>query len=178
MATNLQYIDQLKFNSSPTSNTLILDNIFTDQYDTYFVNINEVDGNLSGYYLWLRFLDSSGNAISDSEYIFCTYQMTSHQSFTEVDSNGTTLINYVGFSGSGGLDSDKYDNGTSMYIFNPADSNSYTRVHSQCSGYDSSGNLYSLKTIGIHKNAEAVRGIRIGGHSAFYGANITAYGVK
>ena len=29
MATNLQYIDQLKFNSSPTSNTLILDNIFT-----------------------------------------------------------------------------------------------------------------------------------------------------
>ena len=104
--------------------------------------------------------------------------MTSHQSFTEVDSNGTTLINYVGFSGSGGLDSDKYDNGTSMYIFNPADSNSYTRVHSQCSGYDSSGNLYSLKTIGIHKNAEAVRGIRIGGHSAFYGVNMTVYGVK
>ena len=178
MATNLEYIDQLKFNSSPSSNTLVLDNNFTDKYDTYFVNINEVDGNLSGYYLWLRFLDSSGNAISDSEYIFCTYQMTSHQSFTEVDSNGTTLINYVGFSGSGGLDSDKYDNGTSMYIFNPADSNSYTRVHSQCSGYDSSGNLYSLKTIGIHKNAEAVRGIRIGGHSAFYGVNMTVYGVK
>lgn len=178
MATNLEYIDQLKFNSSPSSNTLVLDNIFTDKYDTYFVNINEVDGNLSGYYLWLRFLDSSGNAISDSEYIFCTYQMTSHQSFTEVDSDGTTLINYVGFSGSGALDDDRYDNGTSMYIFNPADSNSYTRVHSQCSGFDSSGNLYSLKTIGIHKNAEAVRGIRIGGHSAFYGANITAYGVK
>ena len=178
MATNLEYIDQLKFNSSPSSNTLVLDNIFNDKYDTYFVNINQVDGNLSGYYLWMRFLDSSGNAISDSEYIFSTTQMTSHQSFTEVDSNGTTLINYVGFSGSGALDDDRYDNGTSMYIFNPADSNSYTRVHSQCSGFNSSSQLYSLKTIGVHKSAEAVRGIRIGGHSAFYGVNITVYGVK
>ena len=178
MATKLQYVDQLKFNSSPSSSQLVLDNIFTDQYDTYFVNINQIDGNLNGYYLWMRFIDSSGNQISDSEYIFCTYQMRSNDTFSEVDSNGTTLINYVGFSGSGGLDDDRYDGGTSMYIFNPADSNSYTRVHSQCSGFNSSSQIFSLKTIGIHKSAEAVRGIRIGGHSAFYGVNMTVYGVK
>ncbi len=178
MATNLQYIDQLKFNSSPSSSQLVLDNIFTDQYDTYFVNINQVDGNLSGYYLWLRFIDSSGNQISDSEYDFAGLQMTSNAAFSQVRSTNTTLINYVGFSGSGGLDVDQYDNGTSMYIYNPYDSSSYTFVQAQSGGVNSSNTLYGFKTIGVHKSAEAVRGIRIGGHSAFYGVNITVYGVK
>jgi len=178
MATNLQFIKQIDFNSSPTSSTLIVDECFNANYDTYFVNITKVDGNLSGYYLWLRFLDSSGTAITESEYAYAGIQMTSNASFSEVKSNGTTIINYVGFSGSGALDDDKYDNGTSMYIYNPYDSSSYTFVTSQSSGVNNSNILYGFKTIGVHKNTETVRGIQIGGHSAFYGVKISVYGVK
>tara|TARA_Y100000114_G_scaffold96388_1_gene89697 strand:+ start:741 stop:1277 length:537 start_codon:yes stop_codon:yes gene_type:complete len=178
MATNLQFIKQIDFNSSPTSSTLIVDECFNANYDNYFVNITKVDGNLAGYYLWLRFLDSSGTAITQSEYDFAGLQMTSNTTFSEVKSTNTTLINYVGFSGSGGLDDDKYDNGTSMYIYNPYDSSSYTFVTSQSSGVNSSATLYGFKTIGVHKNEETVRGIQIGGHSAFYGVKISVYGVK
>ena len=178
MATNLQFIKSLDFNSSPTSASLILDECFNENYDTYFVNITKVDGNLSGYYLWLRFLDSTGTAITGSEYDFAGLQMTSNASFAEVKSTNTTLINYIGFSGSGGLDVDQYDNGTSMYIYNPYDSSSYTFVQAQSSGVNSSNTLYGFKTIGVHKNAETVRGIQIGGHSAFYGVKISVYGVK
>lgn len=178
MATNLHFIKKLDFNSSPTSSTLIVDECFNDEYQNYFVNITKVDGNLSGYYLWLRFLDSSGSAITGSEYDFASLQMTSNASFAENRTATTTLINYVGFSGSGGLDDDRYDNGTSMYIFNPYSDSSFTYVTSQSSGENNSNVLYGLKTIGVHKNAERVRGIQIGGHSAFYGARISVYGIK
>ena len=178
MATNLQFIKRLNFNSSPTSSTLILDECFSSEYQNYFINITKVDGNLSGYYLWLRFLDSSGTAITGSEYGFASLQMLSNAGFSDNKNANTTLINYVGFSGSGGLDVDQYDNGTSLYVFNPFDSSSFTYVTSQSSGENSSSVLYGLKTIGVHKNQESVRGIQIGGHSAFYGVRISVYGIK
>ena len=178
MATNLQFIKSLDFNSSPTSASLILDECFNENYDTYFVNITKVDGNLAGYPLWLRFLDSTGTAITQSEYDYAGLQMTSNTAYSELKSANTTVINYVGFSGSGGLDVDQYDNGTSMYIYNPYDSSSYTFVQAEASGVNNSNILYGFKTIGVHKNAETVRGIQIGGHTAFYGIKISVYGVK
>ena len=37
--------------------------------------------------------------------------------------------------------------------------------------------LYGYKTVGVHKSAEAVRGIGFGGHSAYYHAQIKVFGV-
>jgi hypothetical protein len=178
MATNLQHIKTLDFNSSPTSASLIIDECFNENYDTYFVNITKVDGNLAGYYLGIRFLDSTGTEISANEYDFAGLQMTSNAVYAEVRTTNTTFINYIGFSGSGGLDVDQYDNGTSMYIYNPYDSSSYTFVQAQSSGVSNTPVLYGFKTIGVHKSAETIRGFRILGHSAFYGIKISVYGVK
>ena len=177
MATNLEFIKALDFNSSPTSATLVVDECFSSKYQNYYVNITKVDGNLSGYPLWLRFLDSSGSAINQSEYDFASIQMNDNSSPSDLKTANTTLINYVGFSGSGSLDDDTYDTGSSIYIYNPFDSTCFTYVTAQASGVNNSNGLKGFKTIGCHKVTESVRGFQIGGHSAFYGCNINVYGI-
>ena len=177
MATSLQHIKTLDFRNESGTTLVIIDECFNDNYDTYFVNITKVDGNLSGYQLYLRFIDSSGSSISASEYDFASMQMPSNTTMSELRTTNTTVINYLGLSGSGGLTADQYDNGTSMYIFNPYSSSSYTFLQAQASGTTSSPVMYGYKTIGVHKSLERVRGFGIGGHSAFYGMKISVYGV-
>ena len=175
---NLEHVKTLEFRDESGTAFVSIDECFNANYNTYFVNISKVDGNLSGYYLYLRFLDSSGSTISANEYDFSGLQMTSNAGYTELRTENTSLINYLGFSGSGSLTDDKYDNGTSMYIHNPYDSSSFTAVQSQSSGVNSTPILYGFKTVGIHKSAETIRGFGIGGHSAFYGMKIEVYGVR
>ena len=104
--------------------------------------------------------------------------MASDNTYAESKGANTTLINNIGYSGSGALDDDKFDGGTSMYIHNPASSSDFTFVHAQASGFNNSGVLYSFKTCGVLANTDAVRGFRLTGHSAFYGINASVYGVK
>ena len=178
MASNLEFVKNVNFNTSPSSSTLIIDEVFTDRYDSYFVNLTKIDGNLSGYYIALKFLDSSGSLITSSDYNWASQQMTSDNTYAESKGANTTLINNIGYSGSGGLDDDKFDGGTSMYIHNPASNSDFTFVHAQASGFNNSSVLYSFKTCGVLANTSAVRGFRLTGHSAFYGVNISVYGVK
>ena len=47
MASNLEFVKNVNFNTSPSSSTLVIDEVFTDRYDSYFVNLTKIDGNLS-----------------------------------------------------------------------------------------------------------------------------------
>ena len=178
MASNLEFVKNVNFNTSPSSSTLEIDEVFTDRYDSYFVNLTKIDGNLSGYYIAMKFLDSSGSLITSSDYNWASQQMASNNTYAQSKGANTTLINNIGYSGSGGLDDDKFDGCSSIYIHKPASSSDFTFVHAQASGFNNSGVLYSFKTVGVLKSKEAVRGFRLSGHSAFYGVNISVYGVK
>ena len=134
MASNLEFVKNVNFNTSPSSSTLVIDEVFTDRYDSYFVNLTKIDGNLSGYYISIKFLDSSGSLITSSDYNWASQQMASDNTYAESKGANTTLINNIGYSGSGALDDDKFDGGTSMYIHNPASSSDFTFVHAQASG--------------------------------------------
>ena len=37
MASNLEFVKNVNFNTSPSSSTLVIDEVFTDRYDSYFV---------------------------------------------------------------------------------------------------------------------------------------------
>ena len=180
MATNLQHIKTLDVNTSPTSLGVYvgITDCFNDNYDTYFVNVTKVDGNLAGYYLSLRFLDSGGSEISTNIYDYANLYMKSDSAFNELKAYNTSLVGNIGFSGSGGLDVDQYDNGTSMYIFNPHNTDRYTFVQAQSSGVDNTPRLDAFKSISVYKSTDRVYGFSIRGHSAFYGMKISVYGVK
>ena len=180
MATNLQHIKTLDVNTSPTSSGVYvgITECFNENYDTYFVNVTKVDGNLAGYYLSMRYLDVNGAEISTSNYDYANLYMKSDSAFTELRATNTTVAGNVGFSGSGGTDDDKYDNGTSMYIYNPHNTDRYTFHQAQSSGVDNTPRLDAFKSIGVYKSTDRVYGFSIRGHSAFYGIRISVYGVK
>jgi hypothetical protein len=67
--------------------------------------------------------------------------------------------------------------GALVRIFNADDSSSFTFVIVQSSMTNSS-NLRGTKTIGVHKTAEQITGVRLAGVSHTYDTTATIYGVK
>jgi hypothetical protein len=178
MATNLQLVKSVTFNTGTSATSFSITECFNDNYDTYYVTINNVDGNLAGYYIYLRFIDSGGNIITDSEYAYSCHLMRSNSGFSLQKSANTTNINMVGFSGSGSLTDDRYDTGTSFFVYKPFDSNYMTMVTAEFAGSYNTVEHWGGQTIGVHKQQEQVTGMAFGGHSAFYFADIHVYGVK
>tara|TARA_Y100001938_G_C8062028_1_gene417888 strand:+ start:258 stop:803 length:546 start_codon:yes stop_codon:yes gene_type:complete len=180
MATNLQLVKEVSVQeaSGGSFTPFSITDCFNANYDTYYVTINNIDGNLAGYYIWLRFIDSSGSLITGSEYAWSCHLMRSNSGFSSQRSANTTLINMVGFSGSGSATDDRYDTGTSFFVYKPFDATYMTMVTAEFGGSYNTPEHWGGQTIGVHKQQEQVTGMAFGGHSAFYFAKIQVFGVK
>ena len=170
MATNLQFI---KSASGTSVSSLSVTDCFSADYDVYFVEVakslNSVEANLD-----IRFIDSGGSIIADSEYDYATLQLNSNTSFGERRSTGNTKISrLVVFGG----DEQKTGGTGYAYVYNPYDSSSYT--FTQGASQSIQGTTFvGDKQIGVHKSAEQITGIAIipsGGTTTLI---INVYGVK
>ena len=96
-------------------------------------------------------------------------------SFSEGKDTSATSIDNLGVNDQ----NETYGVGSTTYIFNPADSTSFTFLMSQNAGMRDIGELRPYKLIGVHRVAETITGYNIFGES---GGNISAkmvlYGVK
>jgi len=170
MATNLQFIKSV----SGTDVSSLSITGFTSQYNVYGIWTSKIIQNGNND-INSRFIDSSGNIISDSEYDYASLVMNSHSSYSEDRQANQSKIDNVGVNDA----NEPYGVGSVTYIFNPADSSSYTFLTHQSAGMRDIGKLRPYKTVAIHKVAEEITGYNIYGLS---GGNITAtmalYGVK
>ena len=171
MATNLQFIDS--FEVSGTVQSLDCDNIFSSNYDVYYLTIKFQESS-AGNDQWtrIRLIDNAGSVITASEYDYAQFNQISNTSFVQSRATGQAQILYggVGYS-------DDQTNGAQLYVFNPNDSSSYTFLLGQ--GASSVGTvLYGTRAISVHKSAETIRGINF--HTtAFWGSGkVSVYGVK
>ena len=170
MATNLQFIQQLSSNGKVTN--FDLQNIFGKGYKQYNILLKVNDTSGDGY-IGLRFIDSSDAVITGSEYDLAGIEFKSNTSFDnswrDVSTTQIAPIMTGGNPSTGG--------GALVRIFNADDSSSFTFVTAQSSMTNSS-NLRGTKTIGVHKNAEQITGVRFAGVSHTYDTTATIYGVK
>lgn len=170
MATNLQFIQQTSTDGKVTN--FDLQNIFDKGYEQYniFLKINDSSGD---GYIGLKFYDSSDSLITASEYDHAGIEFKSNTSFDNSwRSVSTTQIAPImtgGNPSTGG--------GALIRIINPDNSSTFTFVSAQSSMTNSS-NLRGTKTIGVHKNAEQITGVRFAGVSHTYDTTATIYGVK
>ena len=170
MATNLQFIQQLSSDGKVTN--FDLQNIFGKGYEQYniFLKINDSSGD---GYIGLKLIDSSDAVITGSEYDHAGIELKSNTSFDKSwRSQNTSQIAPImtgGNPNTGG--------GALVRIFNADDSSSFTFVIVQSSMTNSS-NLRGTKTIGVHKTAEQITGVRFAGVSHTYDTTATIYGVK
>mgnify|MGYP003112331626 CR=1 FL=1 len=178
MATNLEFVSQYTINSTVTSAWNIgstSNKLFTTQYDVYLANLTMDGSTTNSETIKCRLIDASGNVISGSEYDNASWQMFAHASFGE--ERGTNESEIQDIWGT----YDKLPEGlnSSIYIYNPANSSSYTFLQGSSSNAFN-GNFKGHKSISVHKNAEEIIGIQffVTNTDYFLNAKFTLYGVK
>ena len=171
MATNLQFIQSA---SGTYVSIFSITNCFSSEYDIYQINIVEyINDDLSDFFA-MRFIDSGGSVISDTEYAYANLNMRSYSSFSENKSGSTSEINNIGYSQSNSTSS----TANNINIFNPFDSSSFTFVKWQGAinvhGFGGAG----AKAIGCHKNAEQITGVSFHAGNSINSIKVNLYGIK
>ena len=171
MATNLQFIKQT---SATNVSSMNVTNCFSDRYDVYKVILTKLEGLQSGNRnIHMRFIDSSSNIISGSEYDWAALNVRSYDAFTESKSTSDTEIQRIQIYG----DTD-VEFGTVLYIYNPNDSSGYTFANWQSSGLINTPYSYGIRGIGVHKQAEQITGINFISNADNFNLTVSVYGVK
>jgi len=152
MAGSLEFI---KSASGTSVSSLSVTDCFSADYDVYQVLIAKLDSTATAYG-YLRFIDSGGSVISDSEYDWAQMDLTSYAVFAENRNTAQNkgLLGYTGGTGTADM------GGFLTTVYNPNDSSSYTFYNGQSSIKGASG-LAGAKYIGVHKSAEQITGINI-----------------
>ena len=173
MSTNLQFIKQVSAESVVFLNT---GQIFTAEYDTYFVQM-EIAGTSTYNEIYLT--DSSNARLNDSsDDAHYDNAMRVLKSDTSASANNAENA-YVGWREIGVyINNQNKGYGMSFYVHNPFDSSKYTFIISQSVGYVGTA-MWAGKAIGSYKSAEQCNGLYLsnsgGGTMDYIKANI--YGI-
>ena len=169
---DLQLINTQTITSSITS--IDFDNVFSDTYDVYKItHANLSTAGTTNNSTGLRFLDSSGTVIDQSEYDYVHQVLRTNTSYGDVRATGqTSILDFFGAT-----DQAPEAVGGVGYVFNPFDSSSFTYVQNQNS-IAVAGVFRGFKAIGVHKSAESVRGFRATFSQAVDSGTISIFGVK
>ena len=175
MAGSLEFI---KSSTGSDVASVSVTDCFSDKYDVYKIIINKWKyvgtSNAGG----MRFIDSGGSVISDSEYYHADLQMRNYAGYQDLKeaSGGTSILCGMDTSNQNGA---SLSTGFVSYVYNPADSSSFTFVNFQdVSMYDTNA-ILAYKGIGLHKVAEQLTGINfINRGTGNISATIKVFGVK
>ena len=172
MATHYEFITTI--DGGDGVDTFSCSNIFSAQYDIYFLNY-KYEGQSSTGYIAGRLLDSGGSAITDSEYANAAVAMRSYNTFFDNESP-------TGTSWQWGYNQDFGGAGTAT-IFDPFDSGKFTYIINQnAGGTSSSGDLFGYKGKIVHRSQETISGIQFlaggGGANTFNFVTVNVFGVK
>tara|TARA_B100000214_G_C23645280_1_gene480326 strand:- start:33 stop:542 length:510 start_codon:yes stop_codon:yes gene_type:complete len=169
MATNLEFINSVSVSGG--SSTVNLDNVFSADYDVYKLLITDFKP-ASSENLFFRLLDSSGSALTGSDYDIATLILRNNASFGEVRVTGAAFWSYGGYV----LNSNTQGFGLEMDIYNPFNS-SYTFAN--LTSVNGASADIGNKNIYCYKQTTSTRGLQF---SAALGnlQNLKAsmYGVK
>ena len=174
MSTNLHFI---KSATGDNVASVSVEDCFSDAYDVYMITITKWKyvgtSNAGG----VRFIDSSGSIISDSEYNHADLQLRNYAGFQELKSEGGTSI--LTGQDSSNQNASYLADGFRAFVFNPQDSSRFTFISFQdSSAYDGS-NILGYRGIGVHKNAEVISGVSFFNRgTGNISATINVYGVQ
>jgi hypothetical protein len=169
---NLEFIKSVEVTSSVSS--IDVDNVFTDDYDVYFVTITGFSTTSTiQTSLNLRYINNSGVVSSSATYDRANLFLNTQSAFSEDRATNETSHKFAPF------DLTPENGNVAFYIYNPFDSSSYTFLNFQMAS-SRAAHFLGVKGIGVQKNAEAHRGFQILEELArpFDEGQINVYGVQ
>ena len=171
--SNLRLINETTVSSGVA--TVNITDVFSSDYDIYKIvstaNILNADKDI-----YMRYINSSGLIVTDSNYDTATLTMKGHSSYSETPS---TKVN-INYGGLFNLTSGNESGGAVEYVFNPTDTSSYTFGINQSIGMYSTG-TYGTKGIRVLKQTNSITGIHLyNGESTdnFGGGTVKIYGLR
>ena len=171
--SNLRLINETTVSSGVA--TVNITDVFSSDYDIYKIvstaNILDADKDI-----YMRYINSSGLIVTDSNYDTATLTMKGHSSYSETPS---TKVN-INYGGLFNLTSGNESGGAVEYVFNPTDTSSYTFGINQSIGMYSTG-TYGTKGIRVLKQTNSITGIHLyNGESTdnFGGGTVKIYGLR
>jgi len=175
MAGNLELIKSTTVPSNVASTVSVTD-VFSSDYDTYKIvstaHIHNADKDI-----YIRYINSSGGIVSDTDYDVATLMMRTADPFLErpISRQNIDTGSYFNLTaGNNGV-------GAVEYVFNPTNTSSYTFGINQSQGFYGGTGGYGTKTIRVLKQTTSITGIQLyNGESSdnFGGGIIRIYGVK
>lgn len=169
MATNLEFI---KSASGTSVSSLSVTDCFSADYDVYYIDFVDLDLS-SAQNLQPRLIDNTSTVITGNEYDYASLLMRSYGAFSEEKTTNATVLGFVSY------DSSVNGQGTSLYIYNPYDSSSYTFIQWQSSSHSITTGGLGRKGIAVHKSAEQITGINfIPFSGTINNLTVNVYGVK
>ena len=172
--SNLRLINETTVASGVA--TVNITDVFSSDYDIYKIvstaNILDADKDI-----YMRYINSSGLIVTDSNYDTATLTMKGHSSYSETPS---TKVN-INYGGLFNLTSGNESGGAVEYVFNPTDTSSYTFGINQSLGMYGSTGGYVTKTIRVLKQTNSITGIHLyNGESSdnFGGGTVKIYGLR
>tara|TARA_R110002020_G_C16231615_1_gene768422 strand:+ start:535 stop:1068 length:534 start_codon:yes stop_codon:yes gene_type:complete len=154
-----------------------IDNIFTTDFDVYKITIGNCEYEPTGtdvVDMRFRFRNSSGSTISASNYSAARMQMKAEATKDEDKITDQPYIYGICLVGNS-------DNAAGhAFVYNPADSSSYTFITGQgAGGYDTSNHKWRMtKLVGVLEQANTVSGLNIvSNNGQQFKADIRVYGL-
>ena len=173
MATNLEFIKSVSVVEG--SSTFTITDIFSDKYDVYYLTFDVGQTGGAATNINARLLDSSSNEISNANYDSASLGMNFGSAFNEYRTPAQTTIKYfflvTGDTATGSASP------SSVFIYNPFSSSSYTFLQGQSIRSTS----YGGKGISVLKETTSCTGIKFlpeNGSATFRTSKISVYGVK
>ena len=173
MATKLEFIKSVSGASS--SSSLSITDVFSTEYDVYFITYKCVTDTSSPKGVNLRLINSSGSIITNSNYDYGALQMNTHTTYTEYQNTNqtsfTAMLHYADLPPEGAYG--KFE------LFNPFSSSTYTFMTQQGFGAHN-GIEASYKGIGVLTETTSCTGFNVSLTSTDLdvGTKFSVYGVK
>lgn len=175
MSTSLQFIT-----SASTTNTtsLSIENCFSDKYDLYAVYLKDFDIG-SGVDLAMRFINSSNNVVSDSNYEDAVRLIRAYSGgHTDIKAQNISELKSMGFYDPSGI-GQGIGMATNMYVRNPFSSAYYTFANWSNTGISSIGTP-ARQGIGVLKQTVSITGLHYfdTGGGTILNLKVSVYGIK
>lgn len=171
MVASLRFIKDVT--GSGALSQIDVTNVFSDEYNKYYFVINH--GTSQGdTYMNMRFLDSTGTVISDSEYAYAGYQFRDYASFNKLSEASENHLR-IGFAGT--ASSDPRSGAWTFEVTNPYNTDKFTYQISDGSVNFSLGQVGN-NMVGVHKVEERITGVRVYPNTGtFTNLTIHCYGI-
>ena len=155
--SNLRLINETTVSSS-VANVSVTD-VFSENFDIYKININNIDLTTSGSnaQIIFRCINSSGSPYKATEYDFAYQNIKVSGTFTDAYNQNQSGIDGIVWLGEDTADS----SGSTINVFNPFSSDKFTKTSHQSFSMLTTNNGYGTKGFGWLKNIYSMAGFQL-----------------